>query len=218
MRGVNRRKLNFFVEQRRIRLGLNVLEPVFFRHTYVKLDQGPGRCWMTLWRREWVMSPPRVAVKRDELKLCNDIELKLCNDIELKLCNDIELKLLNDSRCYTWMSHVATASRGCWMTCGATHVLHMFYTCSMTRGATGSLRLVGSLKWYVSFAEYSLFYRAILQKRPIILRSLLIDATLSHVEWLAVLRTNESCRRSSMARSAWAMLHMSHVTHERFMS
>jgi len=41
----------------------------------------------------------------------------------------------------------------------------------------GWLRLVGSLKSYVSFAEYSLFYRALLQKRPIILRSLLIVAT-----------------------------------------
>jgi len=38
----------------------------------------------------------------------------------------------------------------------------------------GWLRLVGSLKLYVSFAEYCLFYRALLQKRPIILRSLLI--------------------------------------------
>jgi len=39
------------------------------------------------------------------------------------------------------------------------------------------LRLVGSLKLQVSFAEYSLFYRALLQKRPIILRSLLGIAT-----------------------------------------
>ena len=38
----------------------------------------------------------------------------------------------------------------------------------------GWLRLVGSLKLQVSFAEYSLFYRARLQKRPIIFRSLLI--------------------------------------------
>jgi len=32
------------------------------------------------------------------------------------------------------------------------------------------LRLVGSLKLYFSFAKYSLFYRALLQKRPMILR------------------------------------------------
>jgi len=41
----------------------------------------------------------------------------------------------------------------------------------------GWLRLVGSLKSWFSFAEYSLFYRALLQKRPIILRRLLIVAT-----------------------------------------
>ena len=36
------------------------------------------------------------------------------------------------------------------------------------------LRVVGHLKTQVSFAEYRLCYRALLQKRPIILRSLLI--------------------------------------------
>jgi len=41
----------------------------------------------------------------------------------------------------------------------------------------GWLRLVGSLKLQVSFAEYRLFYRALLQKRPAILSSLLIVAT-----------------------------------------
>ena len=40
----------------------------------------------------------------------------------------------------------------------------------------GWLPLVGSLKFQVSFAEYRLFYRALLQKTPIILRSLLIEA------------------------------------------
>jgi len=41
----------------------------------------------------------------------------------------------------------------------------------------GWQRLVGSLKLEVSFAEYRLFYRALLQKRPMILRSLRIVAT-----------------------------------------
>jgi len=41
----------------------------------------------------------------------------------------------------------------------------------------GWLRLVGSLKLQVSFAEYRLFCRALLQKRPIILMSLLVEAT-----------------------------------------
>jgi len=41
----------------------------------------------------------------------------------------------------------------------------------------GWLRLVGSLKLYVSLKNIGLFCRALLQKRPIILRSLLIVAT-----------------------------------------
>jgi len=41
----------------------------------------------------------------------------------------------------------------------------------------GWLRLIGSLQLWVSFVAYCLFYRALLQKRPLILRSLLIVAT-----------------------------------------
>jgi len=51
------------------------------------------------------------------------------------------------------------------------------YVCVRENTAMGWLRLVGSLKLQVSFAEYTFFYRALLQKRPIILRSLLIVAT-----------------------------------------
>ena len=47
---------------------------------------------------------------------------------------------------------------------------------SVCVGDMGWLRLVGSLKLQVSLAEYHLFYRALLQKRPIILRSLLVKA------------------------------------------
>jgi len=47
----------------------------------------------------------------------------------------------------------------------------------MTVAGMGGLWLVGSSKLYVSFAEYRLFYRALLQMKPIILRSLLIVAT-----------------------------------------
>jgi len=50
-------------------------------------------------------------------------------------------------------------------------------TWSKSRCGMGWLRLVGSLKLQVSFAEYRLFCRALLQKRPIIWRSLLIEAT-----------------------------------------
>jgi len=41
----------------------------------------------------------------------------------------------------------------------------------------GWLRLVGSLKLYVSLGNIGLFCRALLQKRPILLRSLLMVAT-----------------------------------------
>ena len=45
------------------------------------------------------------------------------------------------------------------------------------KGCMGWLRLVGSFQSYVSFAEYRLFYRALLHKRPLILRGLLTEAT-----------------------------------------
>ena len=48
---------------------------------------------------------------------------------------------------------------------------------STTQSTMGWLRLVGYLKLQASFAEYRLFCRALLQKRPTILRSLLIVAT-----------------------------------------
>ena len=52
---------------------------------------------------------------------------------------------------------------------------YIYYT--RHNNSMGFLRLVRSLKLQASFAEDSLFYRAILQKRRIILRSLLIIAT-----------------------------------------
>jgi len=54
------------------------------------------------------------------------------------------------------------------------------------QGTMGWLRLVGSSKLDVSFAEYRLFYRALLQKRPIILRSLLMVATAYHTHLFTV--------------------------------
>ena len=53
------------------------------------------------------------------------------------------------------------------------------YTYSYVHTSTcmGWLRLVGSLQLLVSFVEYCLFYRALLQKRHMILRSLPIVAT-----------------------------------------
>jgi len=94
--------------------------------------------------------------------------------------------------CVTWNvfgfpAHVAT--RHCWnaycIVCVGTHVvvwrkiyLTFLHTSQRVTFYMGWLRWVGSLKLQVSFAEYHLFYRALLQKRPIILRSLLIVATL----------------------------------------
>ena len=52
--------------------------------------------------------------------------------------------------------------------------IHIYMHISMNMGW---LRLVSSVKLQISFAEYGLFYRALLQKRRVILRSLLIVAT-----------------------------------------
>jgi len=71
------------------------------------------------------------------------------------------------------------------------------------------LRLVGFLKLYVSFAEYRLLYTALFQKRPIILRSLLIVATpctfLRVWQWLSNLWHN------SYTRDIWARLCVIHL-------
>ena len=67
---------------------------------------------------------------------------------------------MNES-CLIWISHVS-------------YELCLICTRHLCMGC---LRLAGSLKLYVSFAEYCLFYMALLQKRPIILRSLLIEDT-----------------------------------------
>jgi len=58
-------------------------------------------------------------------------------------------------------------------------IMHSKYICMCRMHSTymGWLQLVGSLKLQISCAEYTLFYRALLQKRPIILRSLVVAAT-----------------------------------------
>jgi len=55
--------------------------------------------------------------------------------------------------------------------------LYVLRTYASADNGMGWLQLVGSLKLDVSFVEYRLFYRVLLQKRPILLRSLLIVAT-----------------------------------------
>jgi len=63
---------------------------------------------------------------------------------------------------------------------GISHGIHMSPNTPLLHPKTvtmGRLRLVGSFKLWVLFAEHSLFDRALLQKRPKFLRSLLIVAT-----------------------------------------
>jgi len=61
--------------------------------------------------------------------------------------------------------------------CVATCVNWYCHTTLSAENAIGWLRSVGSIKLQVSFAEYCLFYRALLQKRPIIVSILLTKAT-----------------------------------------
>ena len=59
----------------------------------------------------------------------------------------------------------------------AQYLLRQIPACIRKYLDMGWLRSVGSIKLYVSFAEYRLFYRSLLQKRPIILSILLTKAT-----------------------------------------
>jgi len=61
------------------------------------------------------------------------------------------------------------------------HVARMALLIVCTHTHMQWLRWVDSFRLWVSFAEYSLFYRALLQKRPMFLGSLLIVATSYHI-------------------------------------
>ena len=84
----------------------------------------------------------------------------MCTQISIFL--SVHTHLHKYSLCHVYICNISSAM--------------YIYVC--TDMGMGWLRLVGSLKSYVSLTEYSLFYRALLQTRPIILRSLLIVATL----------------------------------------
>jgi len=64
-----------------------------------------------------------------------------------------------------------------WHIWGMCHICAVLMSHSTRIRDMGWLRFVGSLKLYVSLQNIGLFYRALLQKRPIILRSLLAEAT-----------------------------------------
>jgi len=72
----------------------------------------------------------------------------------------------------TW--HTTVSTTWCCNMCCSVDSQHID---KAQRLGMGWLRLVGSLKLQVSCAEYHLFYRDLLQKRPIIWRSLQIVAT-----------------------------------------
>ena len=94
----------------------------------------------------------------------------------------------------------------CTNTCMRLGLWRFMYGCGflntivcMGCGSMRWLRLVGSLKLSVSFAEYRLFYRSLLQKTPIILRSLLTEATPYdgfQVEW-SKRETGPACTRKT---------------------
>ena len=92
------------------------------------------------------------------------------------------------------MSHI-------WMS----HVSHLNDSRLAYESIIEWLRLVGSLKVQVSLAEYRLFYRALLQKRPIISRSLLVLAAPYVLDGMAHI-TNEQ-----VMSHVW----MSHVWHTK---
>jgi len=63
----------------------------------------------------------------------------------------------------------------CWFLCVCSCMCVLVCTCITIQPVPP--RLVGWIKLHVSFAKYRLFYRALLQKRPIILSILLTEAT-----------------------------------------
>jgi len=106
------------------------------------------------------------------LSLCLYLSLSL--SLARSLARSLFLSLVNPS---TILNHV--------FKCGITHsyMWRDSAACLIqatgvdAHGAMGWLRLVGSFKIQVSFAEYHLVYKALLQKRHVILWSLLIAAT-----------------------------------------
>ena len=84
--------------------------------------------------------------------------------------------------CVVRSSPVLQCVAGCcnwlqWVAVGCSVLQCVVDVCRRVLHVMGLLQLVGSIKSQVSFAEYSLFYRALLHKRTIILSILLTEAT-----------------------------------------
>jgi len=79
----------------------------------------------------------------------------------------------------------------------------LIYVLSVFSSPMGWLLSVGSIKLYVSFAEYCLFNRALLQKRPVILSFLQTEATPYNLLLLSSCPFWTSCTAS---RARWECL------------
>jgi len=114
--------------------------------------------------------------------------------------------------CHIWMRHVTSSlNESCYVN-GA--LLHLR---DRPPSAVGRLRFVGSIKLHVSFAEYCLFYRALLQKRPIILSILLTKATPYHIlrTWVkSHMNGSRHVRMSKVTRHEWVGHHCNPRLHE----
>ena len=99
---------------------------------------------------------------------------------------------MNES-CHVWMRHftcmtvIHVSPNHTWVS----RVTHVHETCP--KSDMGWLRSVGSIKSQVSFAEYRLFYRALLQKRLMILSILLSEAIPWWYLWIPRTYRYESC-------------------------
>ena len=83
------------------------------------------------------------------------------------------------SNLFSYVQHLSACVWACMRKCANTCIYIYTYSSVYLRICThmGWLRLASSLELKIICAEYRLFYRALLQKRPVILRSLLVEAT-----------------------------------------
>ena len=117
----------------------------------------------------------RKSVKRHERVRKKERKLKQ------RLCYDVFLRVHVCVCVYVFAIHRECVYASEWVAYVISHVPSRYYPsvyhtwriyiCTHAVCLMGWLRLVGSLKLYVSFLEYHLFYGALLQKRPTILRS-----------------------------------------------
>jgi len=125
----------------------------------------------------------RLFCTREDLSCAKETfpQSQICTGVRVYITPNVYTHSSTDLTLGAHMSDDIPDSLEIWSDPKVRSVLECVYTSTSLQiskeSGVGWLRLVGSLKLYVSFAEYRLFYRALLQKRPIIWRSLLIVAT-----------------------------------------